>query len=215
MTRSEAAVPQLWRLRDFVFALTALVDRKLDDRAIQREGAALLERLISHDDWLPHAFAQANPEHYRQYLLYCDPQRRFSVSSFVWGPGQTTPIHDHTVWGMVGVLRGAERVECFGRDDAGRLSAIGVVATLHSGDVDVFGPAVGDIHRVSNAHHDRASVSIHVYGGDIATVHGPSTAWTAAPAAFGRPTPTTALPTCQTRLERGISASCPPVAHSG
>ena len=42
-----------------------------------------------------------------QYLLYCDPEERFSVVSFVWGPGQSTPTHDPSVWGLIGVLRGA------------------------------------------------------------------------------------------------------------
>ena len=59
------------------------------------------------------AFAEADAGRYRQYLLHCDPLERFSVVSFVWGPGQQTPVHDHTVWGMVGVLRGAEICEEF------------------------------------------------------------------------------------------------------
>ena len=70
-------------------------------------GGKLLAQLVSHDDWLPDEFAQPNPERYQQFLLYADPDDRFSVVSFVWGPGQATPIHDHTVWGLVGVLRGA------------------------------------------------------------------------------------------------------------
>ncbi len=64
--------------------------------------------MIRHDDWLPAAYAAPDPARYRQYLLHCDSAERFSIVSFVWGPGQLTPIHDHTVWGLVGVLRGAE-----------------------------------------------------------------------------------------------------------
>ena len=63
---------------------------------------------MSHDDWLPEEFAAPSPESYRQYLLHCDPLERFSVVSFVWMPGHRTPIHDHTVWGLVGVMRGEE-----------------------------------------------------------------------------------------------------------
>ena len=59
------------------------------------------------DAWLPEAYAEAGPR-YRQYLLHCDPLERFCVVSFVWGPGQKTPIHNHTVWGLVGMLRGEE-----------------------------------------------------------------------------------------------------------
>ena len=31
-------------------------------------------------------------------------------------------------------------------------------------------PRIGDIHRVSNAHADQVSVSIHVYGANIGTL---------------------------------------------
>ena len=60
--------------------------------------------LIARDDWLPDAYAQPHPEKYRQYLLYGDPLDRFSLVSFVWGPGQRTPVHDHLMWGLIGML---------------------------------------------------------------------------------------------------------------
>jgi predicted metal-dependent enzyme (double-stranded beta helix superfamily) len=34
----------------------------------------------------------------------------------VWGPGQTTPIHDHRVWGLIGMLRGSEYSQGFERN---------------------------------------------------------------------------------------------------
>jgi len=42
---------------------------------------------------------------------------------------------------------------------------------LERGEVDAVSPRVGDIHRVANAYDDRVSISIHVYGADIGTVH--------------------------------------------
>ena len=45
--------------------------------------------------------------------------------SFVWGPGQKTPIHDHTVWGLVGMLRGAERCRLYERAADGQVRARG------------------------------------------------------------------------------------------
>ena len=93
---------------------------------------------------------------------------RFSVVSFVWGPGQTTPIHDHTVWGMVGVMRGAERCEEF--DAAGGRLRASATHELRAGGVDLVSPRIGDVHKVSNALADRPSVSIHVYGANIGAV---------------------------------------------
>ncbi len=159
------------RLRNFIQSFTRLAERHRDDEErIFADGGKLLSALISHDDWLPDEFAQPSPERYQQYLLYCDPMERFSIVSFVWEPGQTTPVHDHTVWGMVGILRGAETCEEFEVDRAaGRLRRTGS-HHLPAGSIDRVSPRVGDIHRVSNALADRPSVSIHVYGANIGAV---------------------------------------------
>ncbi|TFW17461.1 cysteine dioxygenase [Massilia arenosa] len=156
---------QLARLRGFIQSVTRLLDDGADEARIFRDGRPLLADLVRHDDWLPDAYAQPHPDHYQQYLLHCDPLERFSVVSFVWGPGQTTPVHDHTVWGMVGILRGAELCEEFDAhgQPAGRHE-------LRPGQVDLVSPNVGDVHRVSNLLADAVSVSIHVYGANIGRV---------------------------------------------
>lgn len=159
------------RFQAFIREFTQLVQRsrKQEDITLSEGGSYLLE-LISHDDWLPNEFARSHPDHYQQYLLHCDPMERFSVVSFVWGPGQTTPVHDHTVWGMVGVMRGAEVCEEFELDSkTGRLRLTGT-HRLNPGDIDFVSPNIGDIHRVSNACVDRVSISIHVYGANIGAI---------------------------------------------
>lgn len=163
------AADRLDPLRDFVRATGALLDEGRGEAHVLRAGAVLLRGLVARDDWLPDAYAGPDPIRYRQYLLYRDPADRFSVVSFVWGPGQHTPIHDHRVWGLVGVLRGAEIAERYERLPGGGLRLTGS-ERLEAGAVDAVSPTVGDVHRVSNAHQDRVSISIHVYGADIGTV---------------------------------------------
>ena len=159
------------RLRDFVKGMTAVVDRNGgDEAAILELGRDLLADLIGNDDWLPEAFAQPSEEGYRQYLLYCDPLERFSVVSFVWGPGQSTPVHDHTVWGMVGVMRGAERCEEYGNPVRGETFGKTGEHDIAPGGIDLVSPTRGDVHVVSNALADRPSISIHVYGANIGAV---------------------------------------------
>jgi len=157
-------------LRAFVTGLAALVEDARDERDLLVRGAHLLGTLVATEDWLPEAFAQPDPTRYCQYLLHLDPAQRFSIVSFVWGPGQATPIHDHRVWGLVGVLRGAELVQGFARDAEGALRATADPHILSAGQVEPIAPSLGDIHRVANAHDDRVSISIHVYGGDIGTI---------------------------------------------
>ncbi|SDB92866.1 cysteine dioxygenase family protein [Paraburkholderia lycopersici] len=158
------------KLRRFVGTIAELVDRAPPEPELIEQGLEALRELVRDDDWLPDAYARPSPERYQQYLLHADARQRFSVVSFVWGPGQQTPVHDHTVWGLIGVLRGAEYAQPYARDAAGALQALGDEVLLERGAVEAVSPTVGDIHRVRNAYDDRVSVSIHVYGANIGAV---------------------------------------------
>ena len=158
------------KLGDFVAAFGELVARALDEQTILDDGRKLLEGLVAEDDWLADEWRAPDPVRYQQYLLHCDDRERFSVVSFVWGPGQRIPVHDHRVWGLVGVLSGAEMSESFVRNDNGRLEARGPVERVESGVVVAVSPRIGDIHRVANAYDDRTSISVHVYGANIGAV---------------------------------------------
>jgi predicted metal-dependent enzyme (double-stranded beta helix superfamily) len=168
------AVVEEWRmdpepLMRFVADVGALVDAGLEEPLLVPRVREAMKRLVSRDDWLPEAMAQPHPQYYQQYLLYADPRDRFSVVSFVWGPGQKTPVHDHTVWGVIGMLRGAEKAAPFRREGE-RIVPAGDEVLLQPGDVEMVSPAIGDIHRVANAHDDRVSISIHAYGANIGKV---------------------------------------------
>jgi predicted metal-dependent enzyme (double-stranded beta helix superfamily) len=158
------------KLLRFVGEIAALVDSNAGESALLQNGKDALRELIRADDWLPEAYAQPSPQRYQQFLLYADARQRFSVVSFVWGSGQQTPIHDHTVWGLIGVLRGAELAAPYARHDDGSLHQTGDEVRLEAGDVEAVSPSIGDIHRVRNAYDDRTSISIHVYGANIGAV---------------------------------------------
>ena len=113
------------RLRAFIGALAELIDANPREGDLLHRGGKLLAQLVSHDDWLPDEYAQPDPERYQQFLLHADSRQRFSIVSFVWGPGQSTPIHDHRVWGLIGMLRGSEFSQGFARATDGRLVAAG------------------------------------------------------------------------------------------
>ena len=145
-------------LRQLVTGFETLLAQDASEPLVVEQGGALLRTLLATDDWLPDDAARPDPQYYRQYLLYRDPQARFSVVSFVWGPGQSTPIHDHTVWGLIGLLRGAEISQDFRRRADGVLEKAGPPQRLETGQVTAVSPAIGDIHQVANAHDDRVSI---------------------------------------------------------
>lgn len=154
------------RLGSFVTAVDDAIVRSLDAAGLIDQVREAMRELVAADDWLQPEFAMPHPQHYQQYLLHCDPEQRFSVVSFVWGPGQQTPIHDHTVWGVIGMLRGSEVAQGYRRTSVGMVPE-GEAGRLEPGDVGAVSPRIGDIHRVSNAYADRVSISIHAYGTDI------------------------------------------------
>ena len=144
--------PRVEKLRQFIQDLDALHREFADEQLLLDAVALRLAALVKKDDWLPEEYTLPHPHHYQQYLLHADSGQRFSIVSFVWGPGQSTPIHDHRVWGAIGMLRGAEENQRYRLDERGQPVVSGVA------------------HSVNIAVADSVSISIHVYGGNIGGV---------------------------------------------
>lgn len=87
----------------------------------------------------------------------------YSLVALVWLPGQSTPVHDHVAWCVVGVQEGQEH-EIRYRLVGGRLHEDGHAAG-GAGSVAGLAPP-GDIHRVTND-GDEVAISLHVYGADL------------------------------------------------
>ncbi|HYL87447.1 MAG TPA: cysteine dioxygenase [Burkholderiales bacterium] len=158
------------RLDAFIERFGLLLGEARNEAAIFRDGAPLLAELVRNDDWLPARFGRSPQQGYAQYLLHCDPRQRFCVVSFAWAPGARTPIHDHTVWGMVAVKRGAENCYEYDLPRPGAALRPKGQHLLPVGSIDRVSPTIGDVHVVENALADRPSLSIHVYGGDIGRI---------------------------------------------
>jgi len=162
-------VDTLTPLKQFIATVHQELSQRSDDSIALRLVEPMRE-LVARDAWLPDAMAVAHPRYYQQHLLHADPADRFSLVSFVWGPGQSTPVHNHTVWGVIGVLRGAEFNQRFDVGHAGPPRPVGTEELLAAGEVDIVSPTHGDVHRVRNAYDDRVSISIHLYGGNIGRI---------------------------------------------
>jgi 3-mercaptopropionate dioxygenase len=104
-----------------------------------------------------------DPDRPAGHLLHVEPDGTFSVLGLVWRPGQTTRIHDHITWCVVGVLQGIEHEELYDE----QLNPIGENDN-HPGEVTGFAPP-GDIHRIRN-NGAEVAISLHIYGTDITRV---------------------------------------------
>ncbi len=107
--------------------------------------------------------------HYARHLLYVDPLRRYSMLALVWSPGQGTPVHGHTAWGAVAVLRGELTAVSYRLCKAGastfRCREHGTVE-VRTGQSTTVHPGLDDVHRMTNRAR-RLAVSLHVYGKDL------------------------------------------------
>jgi predicted metal-dependent enzyme (double-stranded beta helix superfamily) len=130
--------------------------------------AERLRALLAVDGWLAPADRAPGTETYRQHLLHVSPCRGLSVVALVWRPGQSTAIHDHVSWCVVGVYRGVEREERFELVESGGARRLRPAGTVFAprGHVETLVPPDGDIHAVTAAGREIA-ISIHVYGADI------------------------------------------------
>lgn len=165
------AIVTTYGLKDFVADLDGILDRHGDPRLIVGAAKPLFRRLVSDTRWLDEKYTKPVEGRSVQYLLHKDPQERFSVVSVVWWPGYATPIHDHLVWGLVGLYEGLEEETRFLRVDAGERPGFAQIqevsaAITKPGNVSQLVPPDEDIHRIRNV-SPVPSRSIHIYGADI------------------------------------------------
>jgi 3-mercaptopropionate dioxygenase len=134
---------------------------------VGRQVAVALAGRLADPDLLRPDQREPAPEAYRTHVLYVDPDGEFSITSVVWRPGQSTVIHDHVAWCVVGVYVGTEEETVYRLVDGAYLVPAGHLVN-REGTAGYFAPP-GDIHSVRNA-GDGTVISIHVYGADIAAL---------------------------------------------
>ena len=119
---------------------------------------------------LPQEFMVPLSDHYARRLLHRDPRGRYSAIVMTWGPGQGTAVHDHGgLWCVEGVVDGEIAVTQYlvQRDPDGyyRVNPIGSLLA-GTGSAGCLIPPT-DHHVLANARPAKASITLHVYGGDL------------------------------------------------
>src|SRR5262245_57454167 len=114
-------------LGDFVAKVESVIRRVREPHEIVLAIEPMLRSLLAGNDWLEGKYRRAIPtKPYAQYLLYRPDDFAFSIVSFVWNPGQGSPIHDHCTWGVIGQYQGEEEETRFRIID-NRLERVGLV----------------------------------------------------------------------------------------
>jgi 3-mercaptopropionate dioxygenase len=150
-------------LTDLVTHLDRAVHDASGDAETAEAVAAALTPYLGAEGLLSAEQLEGSAQGYRQHLLHVADDGAYSLAALVWLPGQTTPVHDHVCWCVVGVHDGTEHEERY-RVEGDRLVVTERLVNA-AGQVSVALPP-GDIHRVRNAGREPA-VSLHVYGADL------------------------------------------------
>ncbi len=87
-----------------------------------------------------------------------------TVAHVVSAPGSRSPIHNHRMWGVIGIYAGQEDNHLYRRAADGLID-VGL-RSLRAGDVFVMDPEL--IHAVANP-LTGLNGGLHVYGGDLMT----------------------------------------------
>lgn len=168
MTGDSAGGDTFAALRGFLRQLDGLV---ATTAPLPHIVAGVKERLadfIRDRPRFPAEVRSADGTSYARHLLYGDPEGRYEVVMMVWGPGQQTPVHDHSgIWCVEGVVEGVIDVTRFDitetiREDVVRMKTTEVI---HAGlgQCGALIPPV-EYHRIANPYRETA-LTMHVYGG--------------------------------------------------
>jgi predicted metal-dependent enzyme (double-stranded beta helix superfamily) len=136
--------------------------------------AALQDTLRCNGLQLPAAFCQARPDSYARRLLHRDDHDRYTVVVMTWGPGQRTALHDHAgIWCVECVVDGEMEVTQYDLvSEAGGTYQFAPQTHVNAvrGSAGCLIPPF-EYHTLGNARPDGASVTLHVYGGEMDHCH--------------------------------------------
>ena len=132
---------------------------------------SLCDMIADQDITLPDCVLQPITDHYARRELYRSPQRGYSVVAMTWGPGQGTPLHDHSgLWCVEGVWHGELEITQYElleqNGDRYRFRATGGMHAGPGSAGSLIPPH--EYHTIRNASADRIAVSLHIYQAEMA-----------------------------------------------
>lgn len=120
---------------------------------------------------LPDCVHDAIGDHYARRELYRSRAHGYSIVAMTWGPGQGTPIHDHSgLWCVEGVWDGELEIvqyELLERDgERFRFRAAGGIHAGPGSAGSLIPPH--EYHTIANASAEHNAISLHIYQGEMA-----------------------------------------------
>jgi predicted metal-dependent enzyme (double-stranded beta helix superfamily) len=162
-------------------ALAALQNAVNAAIASGSEPEALIDRLrapfaefLAKDGWLPASCTRPIPGKAASYVLLRSRDPEFVLFSMVLPAHESTKIHNHLAWGLIGLAQGRQHEVQYRRVDDGSNPNVAELAQtevrdLELGDITRLLPPVDDIHIITTL-SDVPSISIHLLGNDLGRI---------------------------------------------
>ncbi len=150
--------------------LLAMIDDAVargDDHAVtERLRNGLSDAIRDGQIQLPDCVLEPVADHYARRELYRCETSGYSVVAMTWGPGQGTPIHDHSgLWCVEGIWHGQLEITQYElREQQGERFHFEPVGT-HLAGAGSAGSLIPphEYHTIRNPSRDAIAVSLHIY----------------------------------------------------
>ena len=133
---------------------------------VQSLRGALCRMMRERSVELPACVLDPVADHYARRELYVSPQYGYGVIAMTWGPGQGTPIHDHSgLWCVEGVWHGQLEITQYDlterRGERFRFTEVGTLIAGTGSAGSLIPPH--EYHTIRNASDTDTAVSLHIY----------------------------------------------------
>ncbi len=150
--------------------LLAMIDDAValgDEHAVtERLRNGLSDAIRDRQIQLPDCVLERVADHYARRELYRCETSGYSVVAMTWGPGQGTPIHDHSgLWCVEGIWHGQLEITQYElREQQGERFHFIPVGT-HLAGAGSAGSLIPphEYHTIRNPSRDQIAVSLHIY----------------------------------------------------
>lgn len=161
MTMSD--FPGRRHLIDTIDAAVALGDDAATVQALRNGLCQMMRESTVH---LPACVLDPLADHYARRELYTSPEHGYGIIAMTWGPGQGTPIHDHSgLWCVEGVWHGQLEITQYDLSERDgeryRFTEVGSLIAGTGSAGSLIPPH--EYHTIRNASDTATAVSLHIY----------------------------------------------------
>lgn len=159
-----------YSLESFVHEMHDAVAGQADSKLVVDAVSEGVRRLLGGVFFPGEGLLASSSDGFARHQVFQDA--RLVISTCVWLPGQSTPIHDHATWGVIAGLQGRVIATTYRRADDGATPGFASLSEMSrtlvtEASFAAVRPPEEVVHRFENPFRELA-VTLHVFGGSEA-----------------------------------------------